>query len=115
MAEDKFGNAAPKLTLREKKSFDAFKRKLSASALARLNEDQTQVKQLKQLCHIHDSKDHGPHWDGKHLDPTKEKRSQCIHNPNTEWLKVHFNGEFLKSVMDLGKLKVKNLHIPKKD
>ena len=52
MLEDKFGNAAPKLTPREKKSFNAFKRKLSASALAGLNRDQTQAKQEATPSHL---------------------------------------------------------------
>ena len=63
---------------------------------------------MKQLRYIHDHKRYAPYWEGKFNDPNRAERSEILLNLNIAWLKYHFEWEFLRSVMDLGRLKIKD-------
>ena len=112
MVDTHYGSDKPKLTTQEKKTFNKMKKKVEAEGRnkkaklwALLVADEKDADQLSSLRWLYDHEEYAPHWQGKFKDPNGNERGRVI--PLTdEWVEHHFQETFLKSVKQLGRLRM---------
>ena len=112
MVDTHYGSDKPKLTTLEKKKFNKMKKgvqaegkKTNADLWALLEADDKDADQLSSLRWLYDHQVHVPHWQGRFKDPNANERGRVI--PLTdEWVEYHFQETFLKSVKQLGRLRM---------